>query len=206
MNILHILALAMIATHAMPAFAADEKPLRVDILAFTQPGANGAAFWQDRRSLPPCHAVLLHDGTGAQSAFDGGQECEHKVGHDAAFGGFSAIGTSQLGAYAGKLKIAGYPLLVNRGWRQAPGNLSPVVLRGGRTAGTRQEFEGTLTVGGSDRMPEVALNMTLTRMEGDKPRYVTITDTRRLKPGEPAYFDHPLFGVIVAVSPADSAP
>lgn len=194
------------AAVASVAAAAEERPLRVDILAFAQPPVTGAAYWQDLRTLPPCHAVALRDGTGAQAAFDGDRGCVRTPGFDAAFGGFSGTGNSQFTAHAGKLKASGQSVLLNRGWRQASANLSPVLVRGGRNANGRQELEGTVAVGGTDRMPEVTLELTLTRMDGEKPQYVTLRDTRRLKPGETNYFDHPLFGVILSVGPADAAP
>ncbi len=187
---------------SLPAWAG----LRVDLLAFSHPGASGAGYWADQRPLPPCHAVRLRDGGGAEAAFTNGTgDCVRSSGHDAATGGFPAAGNSALGNHATKLKGKGYALLLDRGWKQAATNQSPVLLNGGRRTDARQELSGTITLGGTERMPEVTLQLVLTRMDGDKPQYVVLEETRRLKPDEPNYFDHPLFGVILQVG-SDGSP
>ena len=182
---------------SLPAWAG----LRIDVIAFNHPGASGAGYWADHRPLPPCHAVRLHDGGGAEAVFsDGSSGCLRSNGYDPATGGFPAAGNSLLGGHAAKLKAKGYALLLDRGWKQIAAGQSPVTVTGGRRDGARQELSGTISVGGSDRMPEVTLQLVLTRMDGDTPQYVVLEETRRLKPDEPNYFDHPLFGVILQVS------
>lgn len=201
---LHAALLATLALSLMPLAA--QAGLRVDILAFNQPGNAGAEYWGNTRPLPPCHAVLVRDGGGAEAAFPGNEQCRRQAGYDAAVAGYSAGGGSAvLAAQAGKLKAKGYPQLLNRGWRQAAAGQSPVLLRGGRSVAGRQELEGTLSVGGSEKAPEVTIELVLTRMDGEQPQYVVLRETRKLKPGELNYFDHPLFGAILQVT-ADNGP
>lgn len=199
------LATALLATVAADALA-DGKGFRVDLVAFTQPAADGTHYWQDTRMLPPCHAVALHDGGGATAAFENNAGCIRKPGLDVAVAGYGAAGNSTLGAQAAKLKKSGYAVLLDRGWRQSGLGLSPVLLRGGRTLNGRQEIEGTITIGGTEKTPEATLDLTLTRMDGDKPQYVTLQETRKLKSGELNYLDHPLFGVILQVTAPDATP
>lgn len=209
MNLVRFAAIAFLALAAAAGAAtagAEGSSLRVDILVFAQPAADGANYWQDNRTLPPCHAVALHEGAGAEAAFTDNSGCERKAGHDPAYPGFAAAGNATLTPQAGKLKTGGYPLLLNRGWRQASLGQSPVLLRGGRTAGARQELEGTITIGGTDKTPEVTLDLTLTRMDGEQPQYVALKETRRVKSGEPHYFDHPMLGAIVQITVNDTAP
>lgn len=208
MNLVRFAAIAFLALAAAAgaATAGEGSSLRVDILVFAQPAADGANYWQDNRTLPPCHAVALHEGAGAEAAFTDNTGCERKAGHDPAYAGFAAAGNAALTGQAGKLKTGGYSLLLNRGWRQASLGQSPVLLRGGRTAGARQELEGTITISGTEKTPEVTLDITLTRMDGERPQYVVLKETRRVKSGEPNYFDHPMLGAIVQITVNDTAP
>lgn len=200
-----VLALATV-TAATLAATADAGMLRVDLLAFAQPAADGTNYWQDSRVLPPCDAVALHEGSGAEAAFAGNTGCVRNPGHDPAYAGFAAAGSSALNAQAAKLKKNGYTPLLDRGWRQSGTGLSPVLLHGGRSQDGRQEIEGTITLGGTEKTPEVTLDFTLMRIDGGKPQYVRMQETRKVKPGELNYFDHPLFGAILQVTSVDAAP
>lgn len=185
------------------AIAADKNgAIRVDVLVMAPQGVDGSNYWQDSRSLPVCHAVALREGSGAESAFIKGEDCTRKSGFDPAYGGFSGTGSNALPAHAAKLKGAGYALLVNRHWQQAGATQSPVLLRGGREANGRQELEGTLTLTAMTSGIEARLDLVLTRMDGDKPQYVTLQETRVVKMGETNYFDHPLFGVLLQATHA----
>jgi len=198
-------ALLLASQFLMAAPAASGGGVRIDVLVFAQPGADGSNYWQDTRSLPVCHAVALREGSGAEAAFNNNDECVRKPGYDAAYGGFSATAANALPAQAEKLKAGNYTLLVNRNWQQANTNLAPVLLRGGRKIGTRQELEGTLSIGDittttGSVVTEVQLNLVLTQMDGDKPRYVTVQETRVITPGEINYFDHPMLGVLLQLN------
>jgi len=185
---------------AAPLAAAAERALQVEVIAFTQPAANGAPYWQASRTLPACHAVALREGAGAEDAFADGSRCSRKPGFDAAFGGFSAVSAQALGAHAAKLEAAGHALLASRRWQQVSANLSPVLLRGGRRSADRQELEGTVALRTVSSGTEVSLEFVLTKMDGDSPQYVTLIETRVIRPGELHYFDHPLFGVLLQAS------
>lgn len=195
-------ALLLLIAMAGGVSGAVEKSsaIQVEVLVFTQPGADGSSLWQDSRSLPVCHAVALRDGSGAEAAYTDSSSCVRKPGMDAAYGGFSATGNNAVPAHAAKLKSANYMLLVNQTWRQANTNLAPVVLRGGKTVGSRQELEGTLTLANTTAGTEATLDLVLTRLDGEKPQYVTLQETRVIKAGETNYFDHPMFGVLLQTS------
>ena len=174
--------------------------IRIDLLAFA-PAGNTGSYGVQRLPLPPCHAVLLRDGTGAEAAFAGSNPaCGNKPGFDAVYAGYAAVGASTLTAAAGKLKAGGYTVLLNKGWRQGSTGQSPVLLRAGKTIAGRAEIEATLDINGSTRLPEVTLDIVLTRLRGDQPEYLLLHETRRLKPGEPHYFDHPQLGAILQIS------
>lgn len=197
MHLRSLLALSGLLSGLLSGAAAHAE-LRVDLLAFTQ---NGSAFGQVARPLPPCHAVLLKDGPGAESAFAGGDTaCTRRAGHDTVYTGFASVGPSNLGTSAGKLKAAGYGVLVNKGWRQAGTGQSPVILRAGRVIGGQPELEVRIEINGTEKLPEVVLELVLTRLNGELPEYVVMREIRRMKPGEPHYLDHPVLGAIVQVN------
>lgn len=177
----------------------------VDVLVFTQPGKNtgDSLAWSTTRPLLACHAVVLHEGNGAEPAFTDNKECRKKPGVDTVTAGYSGNGASTLAGPAAKLKSGGYGVLANRGWRQSAPGLSPVLLRAG-TVGTQPEFEGTVAVGGSDELAEVTIDFVFARIgkDGKTPEYAEIRETRRMKPDEPHYFDNPLAGAIIQVSDA----
>lgn len=198
--------LLLLAMSGAASAAEKNNGVQVEVLVFAQASADAGNYWQDSRSLPVCHAVALHDGSGAESAFIDSKQCTRKTGFEAAYGGFSGTGSNALPEQAGKLKSSNLNLLLNRNWHQASLNLAPVLLRGGRTLGDRQEFEGTLTLATTTAGTEATLEMVLTRLDGgssqEKPQFVTLQETRVIKAGETNYFDHPLFGVLLKVSNA----
>ncbi|MFZ5722743.1 MAG: CsiV family protein [Pseudomonadota bacterium] len=180
-----------------------EAALRVDVLAFTQPAAaEDPLAWSTTLPLPPCHAVQLREGGGAEAAFRNESECVKKPGYDPVYAGYAGAGTASLATAAGKLKNGGHRLLLNRGWRQS-GDLSPVLLSGGNTVANRPEVVGTLSVSVMEKYIEVTLELVVTRFRAEqpdaRPEYLTIRETRKMKSGEPHYFDHPLVGAIVQV-------
>ncbi len=198
------LLLAVLAACGLHA-AESKGPFHVEVIAFTQPGVSDgstrtATYWNDSLTLPPCHAVQLRDGVGAEIAFEGDARCIRTKGAYTTLTGFSGIDTNALPAQAAKIKRNGYSLLLSRRWHQASATLSPVLLQGGAATDTRQELQGTLTLIENERWLEVALEFVLTRMDGETPQYVTLKETRKFKAGELQYFDHPLFGMIVQVS------
>lgn len=194
------LALLLLGTAAL-AVTVPDKPVQVDVLVFAQPATESSSLWQDTRALPVCHAVALRDGSGAEAAYPDNRGCTRKAGLDPAYAGFSGTSSIALPALSAKLAGSQYTLLTGRQWRQASASLSPVLLRGGRTAGERRELEGTLALAHTSAGLEATLALVLTRMDGDKPQYVTLQETRVVKPGEVNYFDHPLFGVLLQVTP-----
>lgn len=194
-------ALLLMLALVNSAVAADRNGgLQVEILVFAPANVDGSDYWQDSRALPACHAVALRDGSGAEAAFTNNEGCTRKPGMEPAYAGFSGTGGNALPVHAVKLQTAGYTLMANRLWRQGNASLSPVLLRGGRSAANRQELEGTVTLTATSAGTEARLELVLTRMDGDKPQYVTLQETRVIKPGETHYFDHPLFGVLLQVS------
>lgn len=200
-----LLAATLLALLPGQVAALGKNGVQVDVLVFSQPGADGTNFWQEIRPLPACHAVALRDGSGAEDAFANGEPCEKKSGLDAAFGGFSGASLAAMPAQTTKLVTGNYPVMIARHWKQAAINLSPVLLRGGRKAGERQEVEGTITLADittrtGSTVTEAQIEFVLTEMEGEKPRHVTLRESRVVKSGELHYFDHPLFGVLVQVT------
>lgn len=179
---------------------AGHSEIRIDMLAFTPAATAAGSYGQATLPLPPCHAVLLRDGGGADAAFSSPADCSKKPGFEAVYTGFAGTGASALGTAAGKLKASGYAVLLNKGWRQGSTGQSPVLLRAGKTIAGRSELEATIDIGGSTRLPEVTLEIVLTRLRGEQPEYLLLRETRRLKPGEPHYFDHPLVGAILQIS------
>jgi hypothetical protein len=200
MKALFLRCLFLLGACIAAPWAAADRLLQAEVLVFSQPGANGAPYWQDSRPFPVCHAVALREGAGAEDAFTDGSRCTRKTGFDAAFGGFAGISALALPAHAGKLESAGYTLLTGRRWQQVSANLSPVLLRGGKRTGERQELEGTLALNTGSAGTEASLELVLTKMDGDRPQFVTLSETRVIKPGELHYFDHPLFGVLLQTS------
>lgn len=187
-----LLLLSLFAGHAAAA-------MHVDVLVFTQPGATGDTLpWKSELPLPPCHAVQLREGSGAEAAYINDSECVKKKGYEAIYAGYGATGASTLPGL-NKLKNAGHNVLVNRGWRQTSGGLSPVLLRGGPDVGGRPQVVGTLEYTAAEKYVEVKLEFVLTRLNEGQPEYLVISETRKMKYGEPHYLDHPLLGAIVQV-------
>lgn len=188
MKHLAALLLGMIATHALAG-----EP-RTEIVIFAQPGATAEGVWSGVHALPPCHAVMLRAGGGAEAAFTPGDaRCQPQPGMDVVVSGMNVAEPSTLVAAAGKLRGNGYRVLMHQAWRQAGTGRSPVLIRQG-------DIEGIVALGGTPRAPEVTLTLTLQRASGEKTEYVTLQETRVLKPGEPNYFDHSLLGALVQVN------
>ncbi|MFP5440680.1 MAG: CsiV family protein [Gammaproteobacteria bacterium] len=181
--------------------ATADAALRVDVLVFGQPAASSEGLgWTTTSPLPPCHAVQLRDGSGAEAAFANDSECQPVAGKEPMYAGYAGAGAASLTNAATKLKNGGHPLLVNRGWRQSP-DLSPVLLRGGADIAGRPEVMGTFTLGVQEKYVEVTLDLVLTRLNktSGQPEFLVIRETRKMKTGEPHYLDHPLLGAIVQV-------
>jgi hypothetical protein len=193
--------IAATALTLLLASAGAQAALRIDLLVFSQTAASGDGLgWTTTLPLPPCHAVQLREGAGAEAAFASDGECVKKPGVDPVYVGYSGTGAAALTTAGNKLKTAGNTLLVNRGWRQS-GDLSPVLLKGGKDIGGRPEVSGTLAVTTEDKYVSVTLDLVLTRLNAasGQPEYLPVREVRKMKTGEPHYLDHPLLGAIVQV-------
>ncbi len=184
--------------------------LQIELMVFKQPTTateSDGLNWQVAAPLPPCHAVQLRDGGGADAAFanDDG-ECVKQNGQSPLFTGYgTASATPSLVTAAAKLRAAGQSPLINRAWRQT-GALSPVLLSGGADMAGQPEVRGTVSVTPADTYVEVTLDLVLTRLNASSglPEFLRIAETRKMKSGEPHYLDHPLLGAIVQVIDTDA--
>lgn len=100
-----------------------------------------------------------------------------------------------------------YRELYHAGWRQTIGNkadTTPVYLRGGKTITTDDgevpELEGTLHFSAS-RFVHVSPRLWLNTENNGERFYVDISEGRRLTGSDVYYFDHPMFGMLVRVTP-----
>lgn len=182
--------------------------LQIEVMVFKQPAAEGEGLdWQVAAPLPPCNAVQLRDGGGAESPYNAGGECVKQGDRDQILTGYgTATSTPSLAAAAAKLHAAGQAPLISRAWRQT-GALSPVLLSGGADVAGQPQVRGTLVVMPADKYVEVTLDLVLARINKDSglSEFLRVSETRKMKSGEPHYLDHPLLGAIVQVIDTDAS-
>lgn len=187
---------------ALAAFTASAQEMRVDVIVFKVTGTTAApGAWEAAHELPPCDAVLLRTGGGAEAAFSQGQsDCSPRANREVLAGGLNLVDAAPLAEHVNRLRRAGYVVLASQSWRQASLNGAPVLLRAGATAAGAHELQGTVAVSGDERLANVELSLTLQNMSAETPLFSALRETRRIKPGELHYFDHSLFGALVRVT------
>lgn len=177
------------------------QDMRINVIVFRMATDGDSPAWDDTRELPPCDAVHLRAGGGAEAAFSPGQaDCRQRADRSPMPAGFNLIDTTSLTEHVNRLRKGGYVVLATESWRQASANGAPVLLRAGQLVHGHPELEGTITLSGDERLPTVELALTLQNMVAKTPLFTTLRGNRRLKPGEWHYFDHSLLGALVQVS------
>ena len=194
--------LAFLIMLALSVPTAHARETVVELLVFRQaPGQATAAVWTPGPGvLPPCDAVRLRADGGAEAAFSpGDRTCTARPGRIVLAGGLNALEAPALATEAGKLQKAGHALLARKGWRQALANGAPILLAG---QAAELKLSGFLALEEAGGMTTASLDLVLAR-GGDAPAHAHLVDERVVKPGELHYFDHPLFGVLLRLQPAN---
>lgn len=199
---------------AAPDTSPSEALYRIDLLVFANdnPAAADEERWSPPKSLPvPANARLLLDEGSEGTPFARLRADEE----------FRAAATRLRGSRY-------YRVLHSSSWQQPlpPGAAAQaIVIRGGREIGPHHELEGTVQIRRERYLhAHVGLWLSQTAENGiasdDWPslpqlpgasdsitspaalsRLVLIDQRRRMRSGEYHYFDHPLFGVLLRVTP-----
>ncbi|MFP5383228.1 MAG: CsiV family protein [Gammaproteobacteria bacterium] len=177
------------------------QEMRIDVIVFRMAANADSPVWDSARELPPCDAVRLRTGGGAEAAFSQGQAgCRLRTDRSAMPGGLNTTDAAPLAEHVNRLRKGGYVVLAAESWRQGSPSGAPVLLRAGQLVHEHPELEGTIAVSGVERLAAVELSLTLQSIAAERPLFASLRETRRLKPGEWHYFDHSLFGALVRVS------
>lgn len=183
-----LLAFLMI-TFAAVARAQDPQWYQVEVLVFenTDPGAYAAEAWPETPGAPDLQGGAT---PGAAS-------------------GVRAVPPERLRLLAeAKRKLADgrYRTLLHTGWIQAAtgaGTSRPVRLSASLASG--ETVEGVVNVG-RGKSPQVDLDVLLKRaVDALAPAQLRLRGSRRVRLEEMNYFDHPVLGALVYVSPYSAA-